>query len=294
PPRASPPDRVRESACEAPPLPSEEGQTISHPYIVARMAEAAHIAANDRVLEIGAGSGYAAAVLGELAQQVFTIERHPALADLARARLRQLGYRNVEVRTGDGTLGWPEQAPFDAVIATAGGPRIPDTLREQLAIGGRLVMPVGETRSVQVLIRLTRTSARTFPREEPEEVPLVPLIGERGWTDDQPRDLRPRRPPAGLPQLIRAAAQPLPSLDDPEFAAQFDRYADRRVVLLGEASHGTSEFYRARAAITRRLIERHGFSFVAVEADWPDALTIDRYVRHLPARPGARPAFRRF
>ena len=288
------PDAMREFAYEDTPLPIEEGQTISQPYIVARMAEAAHIAANDRVLEIGAGSGYAAAVLGELAQQVFTIERHPALADLARARLRQLGYRNVEVRTGDGTLGWREQAPFDAVIATAGGPRIPDTLREQLAIGGRLVMPVGETRSVQTLIRLTRTGARTFHREELEEVRFVPLIGEQGWTDDQPRETPTRRPPAGLPQLLRAAAQPLPSLDDPEFAAQFDRYADRRLVLLGEASHGTSEFYRARAAITRRLIERHGFSFVAVEADWPDALTIDRYVRHLPARPGARPAFRRF
>ena len=288
------PDAMREFAYEDTPLPIEEGQTISQPYIVARMAEAAHIAANDRVLEIGAGSGYAAAVLGELAQQVFTIERHPALADLARARLRQLGYRNVEVRTGDGTLGWREQAPFDAVIATAGGPRIPDTLREQLAIGGRLVMPVGETRSVQTLIRLTRTGARTFHREELEEVRFVPLIGEQGWTDDQPRETPTRRPPAGLPQLLRAAAQPLPSLDDPEFAAQFDRYADRRLVLLGEASHGTSEFYRARAAITRRLIERHGFSFVAVEADWPDALTIDRYVRHLAARLGARPAFRRF
>src|SRR5262245_43838038 len=287
------PDAMREFAYEDTPLPIEEGQTISQPYIVARMAEAAHIAANDRVLEIGAGSGYAAAVLGELAQQVFTIERHPALADLARARLRQLGYRNVEVRTGDGTLGWREQAPFDAVIATAGGPRIPDTLREQLAIGGRLVMPVGETKSVQTLIRLTRTGARTFHRGELEEVRFVPLIGEQGWTDDQ-RETPPRRPPAGLPQLLRAAAQPLPSLDDPEFAAQFDRYADRRLVLLGEASHGTSEFYRARAAITRRLIERHGFSFVAVEADWPDALTIDRYVRHLPARLGARPAFRRF
>ena len=101
------------------PLPIEEGQTMSQPYIVARMAEAADVGPVDRVLEIGAGSGYAAAVLGELAGRVFTIERHPALADLARARLGQLGYANVEVRTGDGTLGWPEQAPFDAIIATA-------------------------------------------------------------------------------------------------------------------------------------------------------------------------------
>ncbi|HZX84221.1 MAG TPA: protein-L-isoaspartate O-methyltransferase, partial [Reyranella sp.] len=112
------PDALQEFAYEDTPLPIEEGQTISQPYIVARMAEAAAIAAGDRVLEIGAGSGYAAAVLGELAGRVFTIERHATLAGLARARLRQLGYDNVEVRTGDGTLGWPEQAPFDAIIAT--------------------------------------------------------------------------------------------------------------------------------------------------------------------------------
>src|SRR5262245_2416603 len=288
------PDALREFAYEDTPLPIEEGQTISQPYIVARMAEAAHIGPGDRVLEIGAGSGYAAAVLGELAQNVFTIERHPALADLARVRLRQLGYRTVEVRTGDGTLGWPEQAPFDAIIATAGGPRIPDTLRSQLAIGGRLVMPVGRTRSSQTLIRLTRTSSETWHQEELEEVRFVPLIGEQGWADEETREVPTRRTPPGLPQLIRAAAQPLPDIDDPEFATQFDRYGERRVVLLGEASHGTSEFYRARAAITRRLIEHHGFSCVAVEADWPDALSIDRYVRHLPPRPGARPPFRRF
>jgi len=288
------PDAMREFAYEDTPLPIEEGQTISQPYIVARMAEAAHVGPTDRVLEIGAGSGYAAAVLGELAQRVFTIERHPALADLARARLRQLGYDNVEVRTGDGTLGWPEHAPFDAIIATAAGPRIPDTLRAQLAIGGRLVMPIGKTRLSQKLIRLTRTGPEIWHQEEIEEVRFVPLIGEQGWAEEETREAPAQGPPAGLPQLIRAAAQPLPEFDDPDFAATFDRYGDRKVVLLGEASHGTSEFYRARAAITRRLIERHGFSFVAVEADWPDALSIDRYVRHLPPRPGARPPFGRF
>ena len=288
------PDALREFAYEDTPLPIEEGQTISQPYIVARMAEMAHIGPADRVLEIGAGSGYAAAVLGELAGRVFTIERHPALADLARARLKQLGYRNVEVRTGDGTLGWPEQAPFDAILATAGGPRIPDPLRAQLVVGGRLVMPVGKTRSSQTLVRLTRTGPETWYEEAIEEVRFVPLIGEQGWTEGETHQKSLRRSPTGLPQLIRAASQPLPDFDDTEFAAAFDRYGGRRLVLLGEASHGTSEFYRARAAITRRLIERHGFSFVAVEADWPDALTIDRYVRHLPARPGARPAFRRF
>ena len=194
---------------------------MSQPYIVARMAEAADVSPADRVLEIGAGSGYAAAVLGELAGRVFTIERHPALADLARARLRQLGYDNVEVRTGDGTLGWPEQAPFDAIIATAGGPRVPDTWRAQLAVDGRLVMPVGATPTHQRLIRLTRTGPETWHEEEIEEVRFVPLIGEQGWSEehetfrDKPR--REPRPTSGLHQLIRAAEQPLPALDDASF-----------------------------------------------------------------------------
>ena len=290
------PEAMQEFAYEDTPLPIEEGQTISQPYIVARMAEAADVGALDRVLEIGAGSGYAAAVLGELAGRVFTIERHPALAELARARLSQLGYHNVEVRTGDGTLGWPEHAPFDAIIATASGPHVPDSWRAQLAIEGRLVMPVGNAPTHQHLIRLTRTGPETWHEEKIEEVSFVPLIGEQGWPDETGlrKPAQPSRSPSGLHQLIRAAEQPLPDIEDPAFASAFDRYADRRVVLLGEASHGTSEFYRARAAITRRLIERHGFGFVAVEADWPDALAIDRYVRHLPARPGARPAFRRF
>jgi protein-L-isoaspartate(D-aspartate) O-methyltransferase len=295
------PDALREFAYEDTPLPIEEGQTISQPYIVARMAEAAGLHEYDRVLEIGAGSGYAAAVLGELADRVYTIERHAALAGLARARLKQLGYDNVEVRTGDGTLGWPEAAPFDAIIATAGGPRVPATLESQLALGGRLVMPVGPTPTRQRLVRVTRTGAEDYQREELEEVTFVPLIGAEGW-GEATADFRLREEPpapATLVQMIHDSAQKLPPIDDPAFAEAFDRYADRKVVLLGEASHGTAEFYRARAAITRRLVEKHGFSIVAVEADWPDARAIDRYVRHHPARrPSkeweARPAFRRF
>ena len=178
------PEALQELAYADTPLPIGEGQTMSQPYIVACMAEAAGVGANDRVLEIGAGSGYAAAVLGELARQVFTIERHPALAELARARLRALGYHNIEVRTGDGTLGLPEQAPFDAIIATAGGPHVPDSWRAQLAVGGRLVMPVGETPTRQRLIRLTRTSRETWREDEIEEVRFVPLIGEHGWPED--------------------------------------------------------------------------------------------------------------
>jgi len=178
------PEALQEFAYQDTPLPIGDGQTISQPYIVARMAEAANVGPDDRVLEIGAGSGYAAAVLGELAGRVFTIERHRALADLARARLSQLGYGTVEVRTGDGTLGWPEQAPFDAIIATASGPCVPEAWRAQLAVGGRLVMPVGRSPTHQRLIRLTRTGQETWREEEIEDVCFVPLIGEQGWPEE--------------------------------------------------------------------------------------------------------------
>ncbi len=296
------PEAMREFAYEDSALPIEEGQTISQPYIVARMIEAARLNPSDIVLEIGAGSGYAAAVMAELAMRVYTIERHPALARLAESRLHALGYGNVDVRTGDGTLGWPEAAPFDAIVIAAGGPKVPEALKDQLAVGGRLVMPVGRTPKHQELIRLTRTGADSFDTETLDEVMFVPLIGAQGWDtetardDREPAQLPSRRAtgPRPLPSLIKAATRPLPEPEDESFADAFERFANRRVVLLGEASHGSSEFYRARAAITRRLVEKHGFGIVAVEADWPDALALDRFVRGLPASDPNRPVFRRF
>jgi protein-L-isoaspartate(D-aspartate) O-methyltransferase len=299
---------MREFAYEDSPLPIEAGQTISQPYIVAVMLEAAELGARDRVLEIGAGSGYAAAVMSRLAGEVFTIERHPELAALARERLQRLDYDNVTVRTGDGSGGWPEQAPFDAILAAAGAPRVPDALRRQLAIGGRLVLPVGDSQHRQHLLKITRTGEDDWHEQDLGDVLFVPLIGAHAWRDDapvadgsagdppEPRARAPRalRPRASIPALLAATVEPLPALDDAGFGAMFDRYADARVVLLGEASHGTSEFYRARAAITRRLIEQHGFRIVAVEADWPDAASVDRHVRGLPADPAAEPPFQRF
>src|SRR6185369_13905539 len=150
------PAELAESAYEDVPLPIAEGQTISQPYIVALMTAALELHRDDRVLEVGTGSGYAAAILGRLAHDVYTIERHAELADAATARLLELGFRNVHVLHGDGTLGWPAQAPYDAIVVTAGGPNIPDALVDQLAPGGRLVIPVGEDRSLQSLVRVTR------------------------------------------------------------------------------------------------------------------------------------------
>ncbi len=288
-------DDLAEFAYEDTPLPIEAGQTISQPYIVAHMIEAAEIQPGDRVLEIGAGSGYAAAVMSRIAERVYTIERHADLARIARERLAALGYENIEVRVGDGTLGWSEAQLFDAILAAAGGPTIPQPLRKQLAVGGRLVIPVGPT-DHQQLVRLTRVSERKYEEENLGDVRFVPLIGAHGWGEGNRRTRPPLAPVRrkSIPTLIREAAKPLPDIEDAGFAPLFDRYAGARVVLLGEASHGTSEFYRARAAITRHLITRHGFTIVAVEADWPDAAVIDRHVRGLPQHAEAEPPFRRF
>ncbi|WP_428483629.1 protein-L-isoaspartate(D-aspartate) O-methyltransferase [Rhodopila sp.] len=161
------------------PLPIEAGQTISQPYIVALMIEAAKVAFGDRVLEIGTGSGYAAAIISRIVDHVYTIERHAVLADMARRRLTDLRYENVDVRTGDGTHGWPEAAPFDAILVAAGGPEVPDTLRRQLKVGGRLVMPVGE-HDDQRLVKLVRTGEDAFQQEDLGGVMFVPLIGAHG------------------------------------------------------------------------------------------------------------------
>jgi protein-L-isoaspartate(D-aspartate) O-methyltransferase len=279
-------------------LPIEESQTISQPYIVALMMEAAEVRPNDRVLEVGAGSGYAVAVLSQIADAVYAIERHPALVDAARERFARLGYHNVTIRVGDGTLGWPDAAPFDAILVSAGGPEVPPALKQQLAIGGRLLIPVGGEERTQDLLKITRTGDSAFAEESLGAVRFVPLVGEGGWPEpgDGPEHSRlarrPRKP--DLVQLIAHEAEPLPTCDHPSFGTVFARFADRRVALLGEASHGTSEFYKARAAISRHLIEQHGFASIAVEADWPDAAAIDRYVRHLPPQGALDKPFQRF
>ncbi|WP_129128490.1 protein-L-isoaspartate(D-aspartate) O-methyltransferase [Geomonas oryzae] len=170
-------------AYEDGPLPIQEGQTISQPYIVAYMIEALELKGTERVLEIGTGSGYAAAVLSLCAARVFTVERLSYLARSAEQRLRELGYRNVTVHLGDGTLGWPEHAPYDGIVVTAGAPEVPETLLEQLAPGGRLVIPVGRSQHMQELVRVRRLAGGELRYEELCGVRFVPLIGAEGWKD---------------------------------------------------------------------------------------------------------------
>lgn len=165
------------------PLPIGEGQTISQPLIVAFMIQSAAIAPGDRVLEIGAGAGYSAAVLGHVAQRVWTIERVPRLARFAGNRIAVLGMANVTVLRGDGTLGWPAAAPYDAILVAAAGPSVPETLRRQLVTGGRLVMPVGASSGAQRLIKVTRRGEDDFDEEDLCAVGFVPLVGEHGFAD---------------------------------------------------------------------------------------------------------------
>ena len=284
------------------PLPIEDGQTISQPYIVAFMIEALALKGYEKVLEIGAGSGYAAAVLAEIADHVYAIERIGQLADKAAARLADAGYENVHVLHSDGTKGWIEHAPFDAILVSAGAPEVPETLLNQLGPDGRMVVPVGRDQYGQELIRITRRERGQFDREDLADVRFVPLIGEEGWELEHPpaEPTRPRlvqaRPVVSqsLPNLIVRHAETFEDIDSADLDPLIERAGDARVVLIGEASHGTSEFYRMRARITQRLIAEKGFNIVAAEADWPDAARIDNYVRHRDVPKSEWQAFARF
>ena len=288
------PEGLREFTYRDGPLPIGEGQTISQPWIVASMIDAAEIGPDDRVLEVGAGSGYAAAVLSRIADEVFAIERHGKLAREASERIEALGYGNCTVLAGDGMEGLPAEAPFDAILVAARSDTVPDALQRQLKVGGRLIIPVGGE-DVQQLRCIERTSEEQWESHDLAPVRFVPLL-PGAVPEDGVRTASDHRPARAqsLPELIAQHAVPLPPIDDPAFAEAFDRFADKRVVMLGECSHGTLEFYQARAAITQRLVERHGFTIVAAEADWPDAAVLNRAIRHQPAREGAERPFRRF
>ncbi|MBR0789924.1 protein-L-isoaspartate(D-aspartate) O-methyltransferase [Bradyrhizobium manausense] len=179
--------RFAEAAYEDSAVPIQKGQTISQPYIVARMLEAAEIAKSDRVLEIGAGSGYLAALAAKLGRAVCALERHEALVQRARSRLRHLGCRNVDLRQGDGTAGWPEGGEFDVILVSAAGAQTPAVLKAQLAPSGRLLIPLGDPDGVQWLTKLTREPDGRFVEERIEEVRFVPLVS--GWSrgsDNEP------------------------------------------------------------------------------------------------------------
>lgn len=172
-----PPD-VQGAAYDDGPLPIGEGQTISQPFIVAMMADLLELETDDRILEIGAGSGYAAAIMSRLVKQVYGVERSAKLAREAQQRLARLGYDNVEIVHGDGTRGWPQRAPFDGIVAAAAADRVPEKLQQQLVVGGRLVLPVGPPLGAQYLVRLTRRFEDRFDEEQLDPVRFVPLVSD--------------------------------------------------------------------------------------------------------------------
>jgi len=176
-------EEMQPLAYDAVPLPITNGQTISQPIVVAMMTQALELKKEDKVLEIGTGSGYAAAVLSRIVDKVYTVERFAELAQTARIRFRELHYDNIEVKVGDGTKGWPEEAPFDAIVVTAAAPKVPESLLEQLAPGGRLVIPVG-TRWSQELTRVRRSQEGELSWETLEPVRFVPLVGAEGWPEE--------------------------------------------------------------------------------------------------------------
>jgi protein-L-isoaspartate(D-aspartate) O-methyltransferase len=184
------PDEYREQAYDNIPLPIGAGQTISQPLVVALMTQALSLRGDERVLEVGTGSGYQAAVLSRLAARILSVERLPALAERARRTLDRLGCRNVEIHVSNGSLGWPAAAPYDGIIVTAAAPAVPTPLVEQLADSGRLVVPVG-TRAAQELVVVTRRGTATETRRL-GPVRFVPLVGEAGWQGD---DAEPPEPP---------------------------------------------------------------------------------------------------
>ncbi|HET9355718.1 MAG TPA: protein-L-isoaspartate(D-aspartate) O-methyltransferase [Sphingomicrobium sp.] len=166
------------------PLPIGFGQTISQPYVVALTIAAAGIRPGDTVLEVGAGSGYAAAVIGQIAEKVIAIERHPELARQAAERMERFGYANVRIIEGDGTLGCPAESPFDAVVAAASGSHLPQVLIDQLKPGGRIVMPLGDPGSVQKLVKATKRDDGRLVEEDLGAVRFVPLVGAHGFGED--------------------------------------------------------------------------------------------------------------
>ena len=289
------PSELVEFAYHDAPLPLAAQQTISQPYIAALMISALQLQPDDRVLEVGTGSGYGAAIIAEIAAEIYSVERHKVLADSARQRLSALGYENVQILFGDGTLGWPSQAPFNAIFVAAGGPEIPQALLQQLAIGGRLVIPVGSEMHRQSLLRIRRISEDEYQQEDLGGVHFVPLIGASGWEEERPKRSLKAAIGISAEELIYQSSEHFTSPSEVCLDNLLQRIGDSPVVLLGEPSHGSAEFCEMRARISQELIEKKGFNIVAVEADWPDANYINHYIHSTAPDPRLKnPPFSRF
>ena len=266
-----------------------ERHIVPRPYIAARFVEALQLKPTDNVLVGGVGSGYTVAVISRMVRSVVYIEEDEALVHYVREVFETLGYQNIEVHVQPVTEGWPPQAPYQAILVGEELHDVPPALKEQLfAPGGRLVLPLGEDWFRVQLIRIIRETPSTFRQENLGPFHYVPEASEIA---PPPRVHRSR---AEVVKLLQEEAIAFSSIEEADLLLLLERIGQARVVLLGEASHGTSEFYRMRQEITRALIEEKGFSIVAAEADWPDAERIDDYVRSIETTPRSWQPFERF
>ena len=294
------PEALREFAYEDVRLPLAEGQTIPRPWIVGAMVEALALRPDEKVLEIGTGSGYGAAVLARVARSVYSIEPIDRLAVIAAATLRSQRVGNVYVRQGRADAGWPLHAPYDAILVNLPGSQVPDELKRQLGVGGRLVMLSGTDPEVLELVRVTRTGEHSYRSDDIEDLRTGSVFGEEGHTSAHGGPLWSQAVKADahadelLARRIADCGERFATPATADLEPLLRRIGDARIVLLGESTHGTSEFYRMRDRISRELIERKGFSFVAIEGDWPDVARIDHHVRDLRVPVAEWTAFARF
>jgi len=297
------PAALRDMAYEDSALVVADRLTLPAPGHTALMIDALELREGDKVLEAGTGTGYGAAVLSRMVASVCTVEPGDQPALKAASALAGLGCTNVHVLHANPVLGWPEQAPFDAIVVNAVGPQVPHSLRQQLRVGGRLVMPVGTDPLGLELVRVTRVSEQEYRTEDLADIRLSVLPAtesDRNAGAALKLQAGPRGPVPGpksdaaLSRTIAAAGQAFDGIESADLSPLLQRIGDARVVLIGEATHGSSEFYRMRARITQALIRHKDFDFVAIEGDWPDAARIDHYVRHAGAPPSGWTAFARF
>ena len=293
------PEAERPHAFEDRPIPVADGVVLPQAHLTACRIEPLALAPGARVLLAGLGTGYAAAVLAEMGAEVFAIEPDGPTAERAAALLADLGHERVHVRHEADPRAWEAEGPFDAILLRDAVDTPPPELFHQLARGGHMVATLGRDRPARELVRYSADARGRLDREDLADLRFVPpLDAEQGAARAGPAparviERRPRRS-AALPDLILRHAETFDAVESADLDPLIARIGDRRVVLIGEASHGTSEFYALRARITRRLIAEKGFTIVAAEADWPDAARIDAYVRHRDVPPREWEAFARF
>jgi len=298
------PESLHEFAYEDVRLPVGLDRVLPRPSTVGVTLAALDVREGDRVLEIGTGAGYVTALLSRLGGQVFSTEPHGAAAVAAATTLTRLGCTNVQVRQLRGAPGWPEQAPFDAILVHGHALQVPPALQDQLAVGGRLVMAQGVDSGVGELVRVTRLDGERFSTVDMADLSPDPPLGAEDEAVVHPGARWARRPlrqgvdasgaDQALAQAIAATGERFATAATAKLDPLLQRIGEARVVLLGEATHGTADFYRMRDRITRELILHKGFSFVAIEADWPDAGRIDQHVRAGKPPVAAWTAFSRF